>query len=89
GLAQSKSTKHRFKTKRSQPFLGNDSERQDFSSVRTGENTVRARARIQFDLKTGSTRDKMIGSIFSKSWYVPTFCLLQLPTANPGRYSQC
>ena len=24
GLAQSKSTKHRFKTKRSQPFLGND-----------------------------------------------------------------
>ena len=24
------------------------SERQDFSSVRTGENTVRARARIQF-----------------------------------------
>ena len=49
GLAQSKSTKHRFKTKRSQPFLGNDSERQDFSSVRTGENTVRARARIQID----------------------------------------
>ena len=25
------------------------SERQDFSSVRTGENTVRARARIHFD----------------------------------------
>ena len=25
------------------------SERQDFSSVRTGENTVRARARIQFN----------------------------------------
>ena len=29
------------------------SERQDFSSVRTGENTVRARARIQFDGATG------------------------------------
>ncbi|WP_206672845.1 hypothetical protein, partial [Parasutterella excrementihominis] len=30
GLAQSKSTKHRFKTKRSQPFLGNDKARQPF-----------------------------------------------------------
>ncbi len=28
GLAQSKSTKHRFKTKRSQPFLGNDNLRE-------------------------------------------------------------
>ncbi len=28
------------------------SERQDFSSVRTGENTVRARARIQWEVKT-------------------------------------
>ena len=28
------------------------SERQDFSSVRTGENTVRARARIHFKDKT-------------------------------------
>ena len=30
GLAQSKSTKHRFKTKRSQPFLGNDTVKQQF-----------------------------------------------------------
>lgn len=28
------------------------SERQDFSSVRTAENTVRARARIQFEFKS-------------------------------------
>ncbi len=30
------------------------SERQDFSSVRTGENTVRARARIQFRVEGSS-----------------------------------
>ena len=44
---------------------------------------------LRFNLNPGSTRNEMIGSIFSKSWYVPTFWPLQLPTTNPGRYSQC
>ena len=39
-------------------------ERQDFSSVRTGENTVRARARIHFSFQNG------INYLFEVSAYI-------------------
>lgn len=39
-------------------------ERQDFSSVRTGENTVRARARIQFRLKFFWSTSRLFKSSF-------------------------
>lgn len=39
------------------------SERQDFSSVRTGENTVRARARIQ-EKKPGLSYSEEAGRVF-------------------------
>lgn len=43
GLAQSKSTKHRFKTKRSQPFLGNDrfGKGENFTSLLIGDENVK------------------------------------------------
>ena len=43
---------------------------------------------LRFNQKLRMTWDKLIGSIFSKSLYVQTFWPLQLPTTNPGRYSQ-
>ena len=49
------------------------SERQDFSSVRTGENTVRARARIQFDAGFPSTGR---GSYFQFTFAVAMFFLM-------------
>uniref|UniRef100_UPI003AF12453 hypothetical protein n=1 Tax=Parasutterella sp. TaxID=2049037 RepID=UPI003AF12453 len=40
------------------------SERQDFSSVRTGENTVRARARIQFfSLKYEASNKSLVDKV--------------------------
>ncbi|MFR5429216.1 MAG: hypothetical protein ACLTHV_09320, partial [Parasutterella excrementihominis] len=38
---------------------------------------------LGFNQKPGSTRNEMIGSIFSKSLYVQTFWPLQLPTTTP------
>ena len=46
------------------------SERQDFSSVRTGENTVRARARIQTGLTPESEKYyEHVPATFPSDWY--------------------
>ena len=45
--------------------------------------------KLEIQSKTRLDRDKMVDSIFSKSLFEQTFWPLQLPTANPSRYSQC
>lgn len=56
------------------------SERQDFSSVRTGENTVRARARIQQCLKRffGVLDTSELNLLNSQDLYLVNFSCLQL-----------
>ena len=49
------------------------SERQDFSSVRTGENTVRARARIQGKFRFSKTElRKLCKMLDSSQWPLET-----------------
>ena len=47
------------------------SERQDFSSVRTGENTVRARARIQDEIFTFGVEKRSYSANISKREPLP------------------